>query len=322
MTATAETWDVRELLDQARAERVAEDEWIAAHKGALSVSQMAGCLRKEKLRLIGVPAANEPTPAMLRRWRWGVIYENEVYRNALDAGRRPRRQVPVEIELDGVFIRGHADFVFTEGVLETKTTSAWEMHADHLPFQHTIQLGTYMYATERPGQLLYGTFHNEWSFDFPAIPEMWEPWTREVARLFREYPGQDEVLAFPATRMYCSSCPYVESCPSEDAVPQDRPLTDLETQIVERYLHERTIAAAAGKREEEAKASLMGVVEAVGQDESRITKLRLPGRIVVVKQSVYERTDYAALDPRIKAALPTKPVVKTTITTKESEDDK
>jgi hypothetical protein len=313
-------WDVRDLLNVARAQRRREDEWIADHAGALAASQLAGCLRREKLRLLGVPGENEPSPQMLRRWRWGLMYEEDVYRNALDGGRRPSRQVPVEVEVDGVFIRGTADFVFTEGVVETKTTSAWEMHADHLPFPHLIQLGTYMYAKDRPGQLLYGTFHNEWAFDFPALPEMWEPWVREVARLFRENPG-DDVLAFPATRLYCASCPYVGVCPTEDTAPQDRPLSALEAQIVERYLSEREVATAAGKREEEAKAGVLGVAEAVGYDERGLATLRLPGRLVTVKTSSYERTDYAALDPRIKAALPTKPVITTKITTKEAEDD-
>ncbi len=317
MSEAAE-WDVRDLLDAARKAQAAEDDWLAQHAGALSASQLGGCLRREKLRLLGAPAANEPTPQMLRRWRWGRIYQDEVYRQALAQNRRPRREVPVEVEVEGVQIVGHADLLFSEAVVEVKTTSAWEMHADHLPFQHLMQTGTYMYALNRPGQLLYGSFHREWSFDLPTLPEMWEPWVRGVADLFAANPGED-VRPYPPERLYCDTCPYVAACPSEAIVESARPLTALETEIVERYLAIRAEATAAGKREDEAKARLLGLKEQRGSDERGVCRLTLPGRAIIIRESQQERVDYTALDAKIKDGLPRKTITVTTIKEERNE---
>ena len=312
MGTAPETWDVRQLLDGARQRQRDEDAWIEEHKGALSASRLGGCIRQEKFRLMGAERAKEPTPQTLRRWRWGVIYQQEVWRQALNEGRRPKKEVRCEVEVEGQVIRGFADLVFSEGVVEIKTSSAWEMHADHLPFNHTIQLGTYMVALDRPGQLLYGNFHNEWSFDFPAVPPMWEPWVREVARLFRENVG-DDPRPFPPERLYCSSCTYEHLCPTDKAEETGKPLSDLEVQIVEMYLKARELATASGKEEEAAKARLLGLREIAGTDAKGTCRLRLPGRMVLLKQGIQERTDYSALDAKIKALLPKKQIVVNTI---------
>jgi len=314
--STTEQWDVRTLLDQARQDQRAEDAWIAEHAGALSASQIGGCLRREKLRLMGTAETNPPTAATLRRWRWGIAFEQEVYDQALSQNRRPKRQVPCELDVDGILLVGHADLVFTEGIVEVKTTGAWEMHEDYLPFPHLMQLGTYMTALDRPGQLLYGSFMREWAFDFQTVPEIWEPWVREVARLFAEHPDADP-LPYPPQRLYCPSCPYLESCPTDEPSPTEKPLTSLETQIIERYLAVHQESTAAGKRDDEAKADLLGVREVRGMDEKGVCKLQLPGRLVVIKQGTQERVDYTALDPAIKEKLPRKTIVVTTIKTTE-----
>lgn len=319
MAETA-VWDVRRLLDAGRRAQNDEDAWIAEHEGALAASALGGCLRAEKFRLMGQPKEKDPTAATLRRWRWGMIYQEEVKQQALAAGRKPRVNNPVEIEVDGVVIRGFADLVFTEGVLEVKTTSAWEMHQDHLPFRHLIQLGTYMTGLQRPGQLLYGSFNREWAFDMPQVPDIWEPWVREVARLFREHPEADP-RPFPCERLYCASCPYESACPTDEPAPSDAPVTELEQQIVERYLAVRERAKAAGKEEEEAKARILGLRETRGVDDKGTCALRLSGRMVLLKQSQQNRVDYAALDATVRDALPRKIITVNTITTKEAEND-
>jgi hypothetical protein len=316
------TWDVRETLDWGLQRRQAEDDWIAAHQGALSASQFGACLRREKFRLMGTERTNPPTIHQQRRWRWGLMYQQEVYRRALDADRRPRLNAEVEVPIGdtGVVIRGMPDQVWTEGVLEIKTTQAWEMHPDHLPFPHLMQLGTYMHGLNKPGQLLYASWNHEWTFDFPTLPEMWEPWAHEVGWLFQHHPEPDP-LPYPPERLYCASCPYVEACPSDTQGSGDAVLTELQRQIVERYLAENAIAKTSEKRAEEAKAAVLGLKEIAGQDAKGLTRLRLPDKVVVIREGIQQRTDYGALDPKIKAALPKKTIITNTITTKESDDD-
>jgi CRISPR/Cas system-associated exonuclease Cas4 (RecB family) len=307
-----QTWDVRELLDEARRLRREEDTWVAEHKGALAASQLGGCLRREKLRLMGTPETNPPTPAQLRRWRWGNNYQEEVYQNAIKAGRRPNKAARVEIECEGIVIRGIPDLVFTEGVLEIKTTSAWEMDAQYLPFSHLMQLGAYMHGLQRPGQLLYASFQKEWSFDFPSLPGIFQPYVQEVARLFAEHT-EDDPRPFPPERMYCHSCPYLQSCPTEESVIADTAVNALEEQIIEAYLKVRAEASAAAKREDEAKAKVLGLREQRGMDDKGITCLRLPRRTVIIQQRAEERIDYSGLDQKIKEALPHKTIIKTII---------
>ena len=314
----AQQWDVRDILDAARQQEARDAEWLAAHEGALSASQLGGCLRREKLRLVGAPGENKPTPAMLRRWRWGLIYQEEIYRQALSQNRRPKREVPIELAIEGITIVGHADLLFSEAVVEVKTTSAWEMHEDHLPFAHLMQIGTYSYAVQRPGQLLYGSFHREWSFDLPSLPALWEPYVQGVARLFSDHPG-DDPLPYPPQRLYCDSCPYVAVCPTEAASEAQRPLSALEIGIVERYLDIRAEATAAGKREDEAKATILGLKEQRGLDERGVCKLALPGRLVTIRESTQERVDYTALPADVRASLPRKTISINTITEERSE---
>jgi hypothetical protein len=316
VTAPAE-FDVRDILDAGRERQRAEDDWLAAHAGALAASQVGGCLRREKFRLLGAPRAEAESAGMLRRFRWGLMYQDDVYRQALNAGRRPRRDVPIELEVDGTNLRGVADLVFTEGVVECKTTSAWEMHEEHLPFAHLVQLGVYMLGLQRPGQLLYATFHREWAFDFPAVPEIVETWIRHVTRLFGEHPGPDP-LPFPPERLYCDSCAYLSICPTDPGTAPDAPLNPVEQQIVDRYLAAAAQARPAEKRMQEAKAALLGLREVRGQEQSS-TILTVPGWKLTITESIQQRTDFASIPPEVKAGLPTKLTTTTRITiTKEN----
>ncbi len=313
------TFDVREILDLGRARQRAENDWIAAHVGALSASKLGGCLRAEKFRLMD-PREEEATPQQIRRWRWGLMYQEEVYQQALNAKRRPRRDVEVELEIEGVVIRGFADQIWTEGVLEIKTTQAWEMHADHLPWAHQVQIAVYMLALQRPGQLLYASMAREWAFDLPAVPETAQAWILDVARLFAEYPG-DDPRPYPPERLYCDSCPYLDVCPAEEPpAVADRALTDLERSIVLDWLRENEVATASEKRAKEARARIIGLRETVGVDDRGVTLLRVPGRTVKVSQHAQLRLDYGALPAEVKAVLPTKETIITRITS-QTEDD-
>ena len=55
----------------------------------------------------------------------------------------------------------------------------------------------------------------------------------------------------------------------------------------------------------------------MGVDDRGVTLLRVPGRTVKVAQHIQHRTDYSALPEEIKAALPTKDTIITTIKTIE-----
>ena len=285
-------WDVREILDFSRQKQREEESWLHEHKGALAASALGGCLRREKFRLMEAPDENPLTKGMIRRWRWGTLYENEVYEQLLAANRRPKRQVPVVVEIGGVTIMGHADFVMPEAVVEVKTTSAWEMAAEDLPFGHLIQIGTYQYALQKPGQLLYGSFHREWSFDLPAVPEIWEPYVQEVARQFAEHPEADP-LPFLPQRQYCDSCAYLKVCPTDEGTQAAEPLSSLELYIVESYLDVRARSSAAEKEEKTWKAAVLGIREQRGSDEKGLTVLQLPRRRVVISQKQQHRKAYS-----------------------------
>jgi hypothetical protein len=323
MTTEVTAWDVRGIQEEGRRRRQAEDDWIAAHAGALSASQIGGCLRREKLRLMGCPAL-PPTDAQMRRWRWGDMYQEEVYRNSLKAGRRPKRDTPIEVEIGGMVIRGMLDFQYTEAIVEVKTTAAWEMHRDFIPFQHLIQLGTYMYAQEYPGQLLYASWYQEWAFDFPAIPEVWEPWVQSVARLFADH-AEDGALPFPCERRFCGGCPYRMSCPAEEPIGSTEPASELEQQVATRYLNARQMQSAAKKEEDAAKAWLIGMAEhrgfspkAKGKGETCL--IQLPDKGLVISRTPCLDLDERAIPAEIKAQYMTTRTKTTITTTKEQED--
>lgn len=285
MTAITEsTFDVREILDEGLLNIFAEDDWLDEHSGALGASKIGGCLRAEKFRLLSAPRVDHSTSRQKRRMLAGKMFGELEYRKLLKANRRPKREAAVEVEIEGVPIIGRADFVLTEGVIEVKTTERFSVDGDFLPFQHVIQLGTYMYGLDRPGQLLYigGMGGEEYSFDFPALPEVWEPHVQAVARLFAENPGED-VTPFPGERVYCSSCAYLDVCPAEEPGETEalsEPQRTLCAQALERYERANRTRLAAEKAEETAKADILGFrlmlgVNLKGQNEARFGDVKL-----------------------------------------------
>jgi len=275
-------FDVRALLDAGVAEFYREEDWVSSHAGALSASGLGGCLRREKFRLIGAPREDNLNERQKRRMLAGRMFGELEYRKLRKANRRPKREVECKVEIEGMTILGHADLVMPEGVVEIKTTERHSVHRDWLPFANVIQLGTYMYALDKPGQLLYvmdmgGT---EETFDFPSIPEVWEPHVRLVAKLFNDHPG-DDVTPYPCERMWCESCPYLQICPADAGPGEEEALDEGQRGLLEqalvRYQEAKSAATSAGKVQKTAEADVLAFRERLGRDVKGNTFFRMAG---------------------------------------------
>ena len=306
MAETETTWDVRELLDEGLLNIFAEDEWLDEHKGVLGASKIGGCLRAEKFRLLGAPRVDHTTDRQKRRMLAGKMFAELAYRKALKAGRKPRREVPVEIQVDGFTILGRADFLFTEGVVEHKTTERYSMDEGFLPFAHLIQLGTYMFGLQRPGQLLYvaGMGGEEYSFDFPELPDVWEPHAQAVARLFADNTG-DDVTPFPCERVYCASCAYLDVCPEQEPGAEEVLAEEHRTLLagaLARYEAAGSARRAAEKEEETAKAAVLGYRPMMGVGAKGASEVLLGNTKLTISDRSSSRLDQNAAKGLLEGA--------------------
>ena len=285
---------------------------MEAHKGAVGGSELGYCIRPAWLRAHDVEGQPiEPTREQLRRWAWGLVFEDMLHAGFKAEGRRSRRQVEVELGVNGMTIVGHADFLWPEAVAEAKTTQQQVMNEELLPFGAQLQLGAYMAGLNRAGQLLYGSFRNEWSFDFPSLPPMFTPYVTAVAETWKY---AETVAQIPPYRMYCENCAYQAVCPREEPEEKRAELTDLEAQIVMRYLRSIELSRPAEKEAESAKKAIDGLRETMGMGEDRRLELKVPGFVVAALQiSPKDKTDwkatYEGLPEEVREAHPalTKP---------------
>ena len=161
-----------------------------------------------------------------------------------------------------------------------------------------MQLGTYMYALDKPGQLLYigHMGAQEWAFDLPQLPEMWEPYVQQVAKLFAENPGED-VRPFPCERMYCASCPWADDCPQELPGVTDE-LTETQRELLalttRRYIDYKEAESAAKKEAATAKEQLLGYRHLLGADDKGANKFSAPGLSLRIADRHQMRFDQAA----------------------------
>lgn len=308
-----EEFDVRGLLAQGLQRIQDEEGWIAEHEGALAASRIGGCLRVEKFRLLGAPRQDNRTDGDRRRMYAGILFQEGVRRRLVASGRRARVNHKAAVKIDGIEIRGMPDFVLTEGVLEVKTTDRWSVEREHLPFSHLIQLGTYMFDVERAGQMLYigGMGRDEWTFDFPSLPEVWQPHAENVARLFRDHPGAD-VTPFACERLWCRTCDYLQICAREEPGEEemlDEAQRQLLAQAARRYELARASSAASEKEASAAKAALLGFRHLLGTDDKGVSRFEAEGvkvRITDTSRSSLDQKEARAILERMKVAVPVK----------------
>ena len=292
-TIGAQEFNALDYLDRARRAHHDEEAWVAAHKGAVAASELSYCIRPAWFRAHDVPGVEvEPTREQLRRWAWGLVYEDMLHEGFKAAGRRTRRQVEVELGVNGMTIVGHADFLWPEAIGEAKTTQQEVMNEDLVPFGAQLQLGAYQAGLNRAGQLLFGSFRNEWSFDFPSLPPMFTPYVTALSETWRY---ATTVAQIPPYRMYCENCAYKGVCPREEPEETRNELTDLEAQIVMRYLRSIEVSRPAEKEAESAKKAIDGLRETMGMTEQRRLELKVPGFVVAALEiSPKDRTDWKA----------------------------
>ncbi len=292
-TAETEQFDALDYLDRARQAQRDEAAWVASHKGAVAASELAYCIRPAWFRAHDVAGVEvTPTREQLRRWAWGLVYEDMLHGGFKAAGRRTRRQVPVELGVGDMTIVGHADFLWPEAVGEAKTTQQEVMNEEVLPFGAQLQLGAYQAGLDRAGQLLFGSFRNEWSFDFPALPAVFTPYVTALAETWKY---AETVAQIPPYRMYCDNCSYMAVCPREEPEEKRGELTDLEAQIVTRYLRSIEVARPAANETKAARKAIDGLRETMGMGEERRIELKIPGFVVAALEvNPKDKTDYKA----------------------------
>jgi hypothetical protein len=276
-------FDVRDILNEGRRALTEEQSWLDSHQDAVASSELGGCLRIPwfRMNLQTIPSF-VPSDQQVRRWYWGRMYNTIIHQASLAQNRRPRREQEVTLEVTGehpLTIIGHADFVYTEAIVEAKTTAAWSLDERAIPFGNKMQLASYMAGLNRAGQLVYGNpLGNEWAFDFPTLPEEFEPLVRGIAEQFHY---ATDVAQIPPMRLYCATCRFNSICPRE-AAAEKRELSDLEAQIVQRYIAAVDLSRPAEKAADAAKAALLGVAEVHGEEgKATLEATGLPVRIEV-----------------------------------------